>query len=188
MSLISSKPQILSISQVGPRALDQIEQQQQLPASAINRISSFSSDSHLPHRTCLVSKRWEQLFSSKKVLNVTNHDITDEELIKLIDKHQTTLTSINLSECTRLTDKSIKYLAKLKNLTTLNLTSCFQITDAAIKDLSQLQNLTTLNLTGCNRITDAAIKDLSKLQNLTTLDLINCDKITDAAIKELIKL
>src|SRR5690348_3459724 len=163
MSLISSKPQILSISQVGPRALDKIEQRQQLPASAINRISSFSSDSHLPHRTCLVSKGWEQLFSSKKVLNVTNHAITDEELIKLIDKHQTTLTSINLSGCTRITDKSIKYLAKLKNLTNLNLSDCTLITDAAIKDLSKLQNLTTLDLTGCNQIKDTAIKDLIKL-------------------------
>ena len=69
MSLISPKPQIQPTSQVSPRALDKIEQQQQLPASAINRISSFSLDAHLPHRTCLVSKRWEQLFSSKKELN-----------------------------------------------------------------------------------------------------------------------
>src|SRR5690348_17355542 len=188
MSLISPKPQIQPISQAGQRHSDQIEQQQQLPIDAINIISSFSSDSHLSHRTSLVSKRWEKLFSNTKVLNVTNHAITDTELIKLIDKQQTTLTSINLSGCTHLTDKSIKYLAKLKNLKNLNLSDCNQITDAAIKDLSKLQNLTILNLSSCNQITGAAIKDLSKLQNLTILNLSSCYQITDAAIKDLSKL
>ena len=68
-------------------------------------------------------------------------------------------------------------------LTTLNLTYCSKITDAALEPVaSGCKQLTKLNLAYCSNITDAAVVAVaSGCPQLSSLSLFGCHKITQAA-------
>ena len=73
-------------------------------------------------------------------------------------------------------------------LTTLNLTYCSKITDAALEAVaSGCKQLTKLNLAYCSNITDAAVVAVaSGCKQLTTLNLHSCSNITDAAVQAVV--
>ena len=111
------------------------------------------------------------------------------------------LTSLELFDCTNVTDmglKELKHVSKLASLSLescvgefadrclyLDLSSCCKITDAGLKDLGHMSDLTSLNLTNCCKITDAGLKDLGHMPNLTSLNLSFCRDITDEGLKVL---
>src|ERR1700678_78264 len=84
----------------------------QLPASILNRISSFASYDESLH-VHSVSKRFHHL--PIHTLNLNNSLITDKELIEIIDKDPESITCINLSNCKNITDLSLQHLSALKN-------------------------------------------------------------------------
>jgi Leucine rich repeat/Leucine Rich repeat len=149
-------------------------------------ICSFISYHDLTHNIHPVCKQWQHILPDDGTLHLENSPITDQELIKLIDKHRKPITSIKLYNCQNITDKGLKYISKLTKLTELDLTMCKRATDKGIKHLSKLPRLTTLNLILCN-VTDASLKSLAKSQNLQSLNLRGCH-ITDQGIKDLIPL
>jgi hypothetical protein len=136
-------------------------------------------------------------------LQLSRCSITDDivDCIKLLHD----LTSLDISESTRLTDKGIAHLESLTNLTSLNLcwtkdisdeglahikpltnltfldlSYCFRITDeATTSSISSLTRLTTLKLSWDHKLTDQLLTGIQSLTNLTELNLSDCDKITD---------
>lgn len=109
-------------------------------------------------------------------ISVLNTDIFNIDVFKDLP----TLTSLDLSGCTGLTDiDALKYLTVL---TSLDLTLCTRLRN--IDGLNNLISLTSLNLLVCSEL-----KDLNALKNhtaLTSLDLGDCCRLTNLdALKNL---
>lgn len=98
------------------------------------------------------------------------------------------LRALELSDCDKLTDRCLKWLASsCANLTSLNLTFCIRLTNAGIHELSiGTPLLEHLDLSFCGHVTDAAVGFLADtMPDLRYLSLRGCKKITDAASKHL---
>ena len=110
--------------------------------------------------------------------------ITDHGLMEL--KNLQNLTSLTLFRCDGITDLGLSHLNELKNLTSLALIDFSQIKDKVLKKLKHLTNLSSLNLnsTCYKQITDHSLSKLKKL-NLTSLRLDGCKLITDQGLKVL---
>ena len=85
---------------------------------------------------------------------------------------------------TKITDASLKDVAKLTQLTELEMRGQ-NITDEGLKEVAKLQKLTDLCLDE-TQITDASFKEVAKLQQLELLEL-QFTKITQAGVAELQK-
>ena len=89
-----------------------------------------------------------------------------------------------------LQDNDLKIIGQASELTSLDLTQCGRISDKGLEHLSGLTSLKTLNLTGCRKISAAGLKHL---QNLTSLESLSLEAIGPAlnglsSLKELPKL
>jgi hypothetical protein len=92
--------------------------------------------------------------------------------------HLPRLRELDLSDNAQITDECVQILARLP-LVTLNLSNCSDITDQALGMLSVSPTLTGLNVSGCDLITDAGLQSLS-LSGLKHLDFSSCDRVTTA--------
>ncbi len=93
------------------------------------------------------------------------------------------LQTLNLSQCSNLTDTILKNLVpSLTHLHILEVFFCSQLSNACIKDLAPLSNLRALNISLCKKLSDACIKDLAPLSNLNTLCLVDTN-ITDIGLQ-----
>ena len=98
------------------------------------------------------------------------------------------LSSLNLSDCHKITDAAVAALAaSCPQLSSLNLCGCHKITDEALAALAaSCPQLSSLILCGCHKITDAAVVALvTSCPQLSSLDLYGCLNITDAAMASL---
>ena len=91
-------------------------------------------------------------------LSLAGTDISDESA-RLIQIHLPNLMRIDLSSCSRLTDKGIALLVGPSNRS----------------------KLTSVLLNRCEKLTDKCFDYFEKCPNLTKLDLMNCDRISVAA-------
>lgn len=92
------------------------------------------------------------------------------------------LTSICMRQCVRLTDQGLGCLGTLTSLVELRLMSCPQISNHGFDCLSALTGLTTLGFTLCSATTDEGFRFLSNLRSLQTLDL-SYTRITDTVLR-----
>lgn len=100
----------------------------------------------------------------RKLKIASNKNISDLT-VKLLTKCCTELRYISLTDCDRISDTSLKYLAACKNLTVLNLADCIRISDVGVKQLSEgvcVNKLRELNLTNCIRIGNQSMIAISK--------------------------
>jgi uncharacterized membrane protein len=116
-------------------------------------------------------------------VNFINARGLDDSKISLISNLADQIVWLKLGN-TKVTDKSLGEIAKLKNLTRLNLEHT-AITDAGIAQLKDLKYLEYINLFD-TKITDAGIKELAKLKGLKK---IYCwqTKVTQAGVDALKK-
>lgn len=86
------------------------------------------------------------------------------------------LRELDISSCNRITDVSLTYSFKFKELVNLNLSRCQQITHEGIKHLvKNCPSIEYLNLTDCYNLTDEAVKESVKgLKRLLQLELRVC--------------
>ncbi|MDP2437576.1 MAG: hypothetical protein Q8P67_17675 [archaeon] len=102
-----------------------------------------------------------------------NELVCDDGLISIALTAPLFLTSIEISHCINITDRSIAALAKgCFCLQTLNVAGCRRITDQGATHLASLSALEYLNLGFCWRLTDASVCVLVRtLANLVELCL-----------------
>ena len=101
-----------------------------------------------------------------------------------------TLTSLDLSQVSGLTDPSVNQLLRARNnlatLKSLNLAST-EVTDVSLRYIAQsLPALERLVLSNCSKLTDAGLVQLGDTSlplnlSLVTLDLSNCQAISELA-------
>jgi len=101
------------------------------------------------------------------------------------------LTSMNLSGCRTLTDKSLEYISSLSSspLIRLDCTGCDNITDVGVGHLSRILWLEEVSFGWCRRITDVGIQALceppERSENLCILRIARLTTITDKSLEDL---
>jgi len=116
-----------------------------------------------------------------KHLNMSYTSCSDETLKELGENHIHTLTSINLTDCRKITDLGMRSLAECVNLSHLNLSNV-PITDVGVGYLcARLSNLQEFHLS-CSGVTDMSMEHLKTLQNLMVLDMFEA-VITDNGVQ-----
>jgi hypothetical protein len=114
-------------------------------------------------------------------LRISAADITDEELVKLLRKHRSSLTSLYLF-ATPITDRTLLEVGKMEKLTALSVRAT-KITDKGLKHLAGLQELLLLDLAATS-ISDAGLADITRLTNLSAL-IVDNTKVTNGGILQL---
>lgn len=100
--------------------------------------------------------------------------------------HVSSLTSLNLADCGKITDAVLQVIAsKLPNLTNFSLSRSDPVTDIGLQAIaSNLPNLRQLRLDRCTRITDVGIEFVaSNLRNLTNLKLRKLRNLTNVGLQ-----
>eukprot|EP00210_Caulerpa_lentillifera_P007453 g7123.t1 len=98
------------------------------------------------------------------------------------------LTSLDLSDCTALSDSSLAYIQQLKCLRNLVLQNCSQITDKGLSFISNNPCIKYLRLGGSHGISDEGLKCLSQCINLQSLSLLFLNGITTHGIQFVISI
>jgi hypothetical protein len=133
----------------------------------------------LTHDSCVLLQEYKDRIVG---LNLTHAILTDETLKDIAEFKD--LNFLDLSRSHRITDTGISYLKDLR-LQILNMSFCSKITDRAIEDISAMDNLEILDLSECKGITDKCVQSLSRLIHLTVLKLAACRMISDRTIAHL---
>ena len=130
---------------------------------------------------CNLVTNWETLegFSLRKLIFSCCTDENVNTLTNLVN-----LLELDLKG-SKITDKGLFHVAKMKNLTFLILTNCVEVSDEGVILLGELENLEKLSLGGCIKISDKGIRGLKGLKHLNGLDLGRCNKITNKGINDL---
>ena len=95
------------------------------------------------------------------------------------------LESLDLSGCTRLTLAGASYIGKkCLLLKSISLASCGDCVTNALFEaiILHARSLAVVNLSFCKKISERSLKAMSNYQNLQTLDLTGCASVSDTAI------
>ncbi|CCU81875.1 ubiquitin ligase complex F-box protein GRR1 [Blumeria hordei DH14] len=123
---------------------------------------------------------------SLRELRLANCDlISDSALLSLpVDRKYENLRILDLTFCTRLTDRAVEKIIKVApRLRNVVFAKCRLLTDVAIDAISSLgKNLHYLHLGHCVQITDKSIINLVASCNRIRIGLVKCNAITDASV------
>ena len=135
-------------------------------------------------RQPMSTKDWENVCDVIKELGLTAVNsanlIGDDDLAIISQLDQ--ITSLNLDGSQRITDKGLKYLARMSQLRELNLSG--RITDRGLESLQHLRELQVFRMYWQNGITDKGISNLRLCNQLEEVDLLGCN-VGDGAIAAL---
>jgi len=114
--------------------------------------------------------------------------VTDKSVASIAEQCGDSVRSLCLDGCPKVTDKSLRALAKgCPALEDLDLSHC-DITDRGVKVLlhSLGHSLVNLSLAGCVRITDKTVEEIMDgCHALSGLNLKNCSGLSRAAVERL---
>src|SRR5258705_7906902 len=126
-------------------------------------------------RQPMSTRDWENVCDVTKELGLTAVNganlIGDDDLAIISQLDQ--ITSLNLDGSKRITDKGLKYLARMPQLRELTLSG--QITDRGLESLQHLRELRGLKMYWQNGITDKGISNLRLCDKLEEVDLLGCN-------------
>lgn len=109
----------------------------------------------------------------------------DSGVVELV-KHASDLSYIDLTGCSKVSDRAVAEIGNLTSLSVLCLRSCFLVTDIGLTHLANRPSsriLTVLDLSECDQITDAGVCELKMLPCLEKLSLADCGpKVTDVGV------
>jgi hypothetical protein len=127
---------------------------------------------------CGRTEEWVEALSkltSLEYLNLAGFEVTNDGMKNL--QGLTSLTELDLSRCSRVSDQGLVSLSKLPLLHTLDI-RFLEITDTGLQTLSSILSLRDLTIMFAKKITDAGILVLSALTSLVTLTISDCEKVT----------
>ena len=126
-------------------------------------------------RQPMSSKDWENVCAVIRELGLTGINsvnlIGDDDLQIISQLDQ--ITSLNLDGSKRVTDKGLRYLARMPQLRELILGG--QITDRGLEVLGQLRQLRVFQMFWQGNITDEGISNLRFCDQLEEVDLLGCN-------------
>nr|XP_057917035.1 F-box/LRR-repeat protein 15 isoform X2 [Doryrhamphus excisus] len=126
----------------------------------------------------------------KLSLQSCSHWLTDDELLPVLSQNQR-LVSVDMTECVRLTRRSLVALSLTRclHLQHLTLSQCSFVDGLSLRSLADYCGaLRSVDLTGCCQLKDDAICYLAKkCAKLTFLSLAVNENITDESVEEVAK-
>lgn len=119
--------------------------------------------------------------------------ISDQGFIKWADTQFPQLKSLNLTDCSFLTDQAISHLvAAAPNIQRLYLSFCCALSDSAIEGLISLPELQELDASFCGAaVSDVSIRALLKsetTESMNSLNLRGCVRITDVCVNTILEM
>ena len=126
-------------------------------------------------RQPMSTKDWEDVCAIIRELGLTRINSAsligdaDLEIISQLDQ----ITSLNLNDSKRLTDRGLQYLARMPQLRELILGG--QITDRGLEVLGQLRELRVFEMFWQGGITDKGVANLRSCEQLEEVDLLGCN-------------
>ncbi|KAI1774387.1 RNI-like protein [Hypoxylon cercidicola] len=125
-----------------------------------------------------------KIYEHLRILDLTSCTrLTDRAIEKIIDAAPR-LRNLVLAKCSNITDAAVYAIAKLsKNLHYVHLGHCRHITDDAVKRLVQSCNrIRYIDLGCCTHLTDESVIQLARLPKLKRIGLVKCSSITDESM------
>lgn len=142
-----------------------------------------------------------------RMLSLAGTEGTNDSILEAVASLMQ-LTSLDVSECQRVTAAGLRCLGALPallevnvgwnlklpdealsalppSLTKLDLSYCCDLTDAALGAAASLPNLAVLVARRCNKVTDAGVGFLARCATLRQLDLSYCTALTSTALRNL---
>ena len=169
----------------GSKVLAEVEAKAKAAKEAAADAILANQEKKLPPQVEILINDFNGLASSRAVCNGFRNlvssikikpNVSKEKIIKLIEKNQNHLKSLDLSN-TNVDNDFLNTLANSKSLHTLDLTGCYRVTD--VSALGKCESLHTLDLTGCYRVTN--VSALAGCASLHTLNLSYCRGVTDVS-------
>ena len=130
--------------------------------------------------SCALSAHTAELQSLTALRSLSVRKAGNEDLSALCAL--TRLVSLDLGDCSHVTDEGLSWLRHLTALARLDLRRGARITDRGVQQLRHLRSVTTLALEGCPHVTDEGLGALWPLRSLTDLRVAGCQGITDSAL------
>lgn len=144
-------------------------------------------------------------------IDLMNCKKINDDVIKILVKHNKDIKKINLQNCSELTSESIKELALNCPIKCINLSGCHNISNLGINALAKFCPMDSINLTYCDNLTNDCFKNLAKCKslreiylcnklisdegiksfyntNINTISIKRCNKITDEGFKSLLSI
>jgi len=110
--------------------------------------------------------------------------LTDDSLIQL--STLTFLTWLRIEASTRLSDKTVSAIGeRCQSLRHFYVSDCSRITEISMRNIAHLKALVVVNLADCLRINDSAVRAIVEGPSgpvLRELNLTNCIRVTDASL------
>lgn len=125
-------------------------------------------------RQPMSTRDWENVCAVIKELGLTAvnaANLIGDDGLAVISKFNQ-ITSLNLDGSKRVTDKGLKYLARMTELRELTLGG--QITDHGLESLQHLRELRAFRMYWQNGVTDKGISNLRLCNHLEEVDLLGC--------------
>lgn len=124
-----------------------------------------------------------KMFQSAATKRAGGIKLIDEDL-KVMCENMRLLTTIDVANCTQLTDRSIADIASLKYLRVLNLDYCTGISDDGLEDMKNLaDSLEILSMQGIRNLTDDGICVIGQnCRLLTSLNISHCSQVTHVGV------
>src|SRR5690348_7858150 len=149
-----------------------------LPSSLWQKVMHFLSPKECAYTLHTACTSWKDIMPDHGYLDLSGLSIRGTDLARIIEASGE-IHSLNLADCTHITDDDLACLSKL-SLKNLSLDRCDKITDKGLAHLTNLP-LKALSLNKCTRITDQGHSFLKDLP-LRILDLGSCIHISDRGI------
>ncbi|XP_051979119.1 dynein regulatory complex subunit 6 [Xyrauchen texanus] len=117
-----------------------------------------------------------------------NNRMTDSSWVALC-RSSLNLNEVRASDCSCMTDVSMKSLGSLSKLCKLDISGCIKVSDTGIRyisDGSSAGELRELDLSYCPRVTDLSLRRIAlKFTNLTHLRVCFCENLSDNGFESL---
>ena len=142
-----------------PGTSKQLAPLERLPEDMLTHILSFLPQPSVLKAMHEVCKAWCQIPPSGQLDLSQEKNMTDSRLKSIIESMQAKgylITSIDLTRCTKITDKGLEVLKRMP-LTAVSLRGCARITDGGLEVLKEMP-LTALFLGECRQITDRGLE------------------------------
>ncbi|KAK9115512.1 hypothetical protein Sjap_014459 [Stephania japonica] len=133
-------------------------------------------------RGCKGDEGW---FASSVVMALGYHICVTDAGMMVIGSSLSSLQSLNVSDCRKLTDKGLGKIASgCSDLRRLHLSGCRLISDLSLQALSDnCKFLEELGLQGCNNITDSGLTILvDGCWRIKVLDVSKCSNVSDVGV------
>lgn len=110
--------------------------------------------------------------------------LSDLSFVAVFSSTLPSLHHISLSGCTNITDTALQLLtASCRRLTTISISNCPQLSDKTLKRLSHCEHLSSVSLKGCRGLTSEGVAILAAAPQLKAISVAGCAAVRRSQLR-----